>query len=293
MPTDIYVPHAIKFASGTDITQLDAITPDPGLDPLTVFSASEPTPGFTGSRSARPSLSLVTTQIKEVLDRVGIPAGAPVATAHSATNVLMEWRKVVSLTGRAALASAVHTKVTMANSLMFWDAIDAPQDGDATISFMFVPVSVSGAAPMVYATNTALTASSAVQGLYEAGPVVLDGSTLCVRSWRWNNNIAEFPRLRCGGSSYPEFVAVDRLRPVVTVEVSDITGPLSAMPAGAAVTSLVCYLRKKAASGINELDNATVAISLSSSSGTVYPRGPRTYDIVLHSFAIDTTADIV
>lgn len=291
MPTDLYLPHAINFAAGNPITQLDSLNPDVGLDDLTVYSASEILPGFTGSMAANPMLNASTSQIADILDRCTLPSTGPVFAGYSNSNTDIEWRLMSNLTGRVAAATASHKRTRFTYFMLCWESIQGTNGSLATINFKIHPISNAGAAPWAYTSGVALGAASAVQKVYEPGPVVLDGTTLCSQGWSWNNGLSYVTR-RCGSTPYIEFVGVDRIRPVVTVEVEDITTALALIPAGGALTSLVCYLRHKAQSGINVADATATHIALSGSVGTVKPIGPRTLAIHLHSFSFDTTSTI-
>lgn len=291
MATDLYLPHAIKFASGNAITQIDNLSPDFGLEDLTVYSASEILPGFTGSMSHQPALMASTTQIADILDRCDTPSTGPVCGAFSSSNIDIEWRLMSNLTGRVAAATTSHKRTRSTHALLCWESISGSIGSLANVSFRLEPISNSGAAPWSYTSGVALGATSAVQAVYEPGPVVLDGSTLCAQGWSWNNGLS-YQRRRCGSSAYVEFLAVDRVRPVVTVDVEDVTTALALIPAGGALTSLVCYLRKKNQSGINVADGTATHIALSGSVGTVKPRNPKQLEIHLHSFSFDTTSAI-
>lgn len=288
MPTTMYVPHAINFASGVDITQLDSLDPAFNIEELVHRSASEVMPGFSGNRMSKPSLSMSTTQIKDILDKMDQDY---VAKGYSATNIDLEYRRVTSLTGRSAIGASENVRIRTANSLLSWESISARQGSDATINFRLMPVSVSGAAPFVYTGATTISATSAVQALFECGPVVLDGTTLCVTGWDWNNN-CEYNEIRCSGSPYIEHASIKSCKPTVEFDVEDITVALAKLPAGAALSSLVCYLRKKSAGGINVADATTEHIALSASVGAITPVGPRRVRVNINSFSLSTGSAI-
>jgi len=288
MPTDLYKPHAINFASGTDITQLEDLSPEFSMEDILVHSASEVLPGMTGSMSAKPMLTMGTTQIKEILDRCTTDN---VCAGYSASNTDLEFRVVSNLTGRVALATTSHARIRMTHFLLSWNTIEARIDSLATINFSMRPISSGGNAPMIYGAGVAITATSAVQAVFELGPVVLDGTTLCAQGVSWNNNL-KYSEKRCGGGAYLEHVSVDTAAPELTIDVEDITTALALLPGGSALTSLSFYLRKKAASGINVSDATEEHILISASVGTITPVGPKKIRCRVHSFSIDTTSAI-
>ena len=288
MPTNLYVPHSMNFASGTDLTQLDALDIDMGMEGFRVHSASEVLPGFSGNMFARPMLAMQTTQIKDILDKTTTDN---VVTGYSSANIDLEYRIITNLTGRTAIATTSHCRARATHSLLSWDSIQAPLGSLATINFRWLPISDGTNAPLVYTNSVAITGTSAVQAVFECGPVALNGSTLCTQGWTWNNNMSYFER-RCGGSAYLEFAAVDRCAPTIEIEVEDITTALALLPGGAALSSLSVYLRKKAASVLNVANATEEHILLSASVGSVRPLSPKRIQVEVHSFSVDTTSAI-
>lgn len=288
MPTNLYVPHSMNFASGTDLTQLDALDIGFGLEGFRVHSASEVLPGFSGNMFARPMLAMQTTQVKDILDKTTTDN---VVTGYSSANIDLEYRIVTNLTGRTAIASLAHARLRATHSLLSWDSIQAPLGSLATINFRWLPISDGTNAPIAYTGSVAITGTSAVQAVFECGKVALNGSTLCTQGWNWNNNMSYFER-RCGGSAYLEFAAVERCAPTVEIDVEDVTTAMALLPGGAALSSLSCYLRKKSASGINVADATAEHILLSASVGSVRPLSPKRLQVEVHSFTVATTSAI-
>lgn len=286
--TTLYVPHAINFASGTDLTQLDALEPDFGLEGFRVHSASEVLPGFSGNMFSRPVLAMQTTQIKDVLDKTTLDN---VAIGYAATNTDLEFRLVASLTGRAAIAATSNLRLRSANALLSWNSISARMGQLATINFTFLPISDGTNAPLVYTGGVAITGTSAVQAVFEVGLVDLNGTDLCAQGVEINTNLTYFER-RCAGSPYLEYVAVDKGFITIDIDVEDSTVPMAMLPAGSALSSLSVWLRKKAASGINVANATAEHILISGSVGTVRPMGPKKFQVELHSVSVATTSAI-
>lgn len=289
MGTDLYIPHGINFPSGTDITQLESLDPAFEMPDIAVYSASEVLPGYTGSMFFSPVFNLSTTQIKDVLDKCTIDS---VAAGYSSSNIDAEFRKVANLTGRASLAASSNVRLRAANSLLYWNTVGGRLGSLAEIGFTWQPISDGTNAPLVYAGSVALSTTSAVQSVFEVGPVTLNSSSLCIQGWSWNNNISPFPLLRCSGSPYVEFAAINRAMPTITLDVEDVTTAMGMLPAGTALSGLTAYLRKKAVSGINVANATAEHIEFSASVGTAKPIGPRQIKVMVHSFSIDTTAAI-
>ena len=287
--TSLYLPHSINFPTGVDLTQLDDLNPDFALEAFRVHSASEVTAGFTGSMSTRPVLSMATTQIKDVIDKLDQDY---IAKAYSAANIDLEWRLVSSLTGRAAIAATSNVRARMANSLLCLNSISARIGQLATASFTLLPVSGDGTtAPMVISTGVAISATSAVQAVFEVGPVSINGSAICVQGWDYNSNISMIER-RCSGSPYLEYAAVERAFHVIDIDVDDVTAVLSHVPAGTNVSSFTAYLRKKSQGGINVADATGQHISITGSVGAIRPINPRRVQVELHSIVTSTAATI-
>lgn len=287
--TNLYLPHSINFPSGTDLTQLDDLSPEFALEAFRVHSASEVTQGFSGSMSTRPVLSMATTQVKDVLDQMDQDG---IAKAFSASNVDLEYRLVNSLTGRAALAATSNIRARLANSLFCLNSISARIGSLATASFTLLPVSADGTtAPMVVSTGVAISATSAVQAVFEVGPVSINGSAICVQGWDYSSNISMIER-RCSGSPYLEYAAVERAFHVFDIDVDDIGAVMSHVPAGTNVTSFTAYLRKKSQGGINVADATAQHISITGSVGAIRPINPRRVQVELHAITVSTTTAI-
>lgn len=290
MPTNLFIPHAINFpVGGVDLTQLDDLNPDFALEAFRVHSASEVTPSFTGSMSTRPVLSMATTQVKDVLDKLDLDY---IAKAYSASNIDLEFRRVDSLTGRVAIGASSNVRARMANSLMCLNSISARIGQLATASFTLLPVSADGTtAPMVVSTGVAISATSAVQAVFEVGPVSINGTTVCVQGWDYNSNISMIER-RCSGSPYLEYAAVERAFHVFDVDVEDITQVMTHVPAGTNLSSFTAYLRCKSQGGINVADATAQHISITGSVGAIRPVNPRRVQVELHSIVTSTSATI-
>lgn len=286
--TNLYIPHSINFPSGTDLTQLDALEPEFGLEGFRVNSASEVLPGFTGSMHSRPVLAMQTTQIKDVIDKMDQDG---IAKGYSASNIDLEFRKVTSLTGRIALATTSNLRLRLANSLFCLNSISARIGSLATCNFTLLPISDGSTAPMVYGSGVAISGTSAVQAVFEVGPVSLNGSALCVQGWDFNTNISMIER-RCSGSAYLEYAAVGNASPTLEIDLDDLATALAMLPAGANLSSLTFYLRKKSQGGINVADATEEHIAFTASVGMARPINPKRVQVEVHSFSVDTTAAI-
>ncbi len=296
MPTPaMFYPNAINFASGNDITQITELPLDAGFVDLMIRAGGNPYPGFTGSHSARPSYRFSSTQIKDVLDRCTVEG---VAIGGSASNLDIEYQKQQNLATRYGNSDTEHTRSRMTHWLLSWQSISASEDQAAEISFQINPISDDGVnAPVVSTSGVAIASTAAVQHVYGLGPIKLNTSSpsfndfICVDSWSIESGV-RLDLKPCSGGGFLVYAAVGDVTPVLTLQTTDINKVLQYMPAGAAITSVNAFLRRKTAGGLNVSDATTSHIKISGTAGTVKPVSQRELRIPLHNLSFDTASAI-
>lgn len=291
MAVKVYIPHAIVFASGTNISQLENLSPDFGFEDVSIMPAGAVFPGFTGSASAKPMLEDSTTQIAEILSRCG-SAGDYVAAAFSNSAIKFQWVQASNLGTRiASTSTSDHLVLRALYSLLTWSQITAAEGGLARINFGIRPVSNGGNAPLVQLAEAITTVP--VGDAYKLGPVVLNtgggATTLCVDSWTLNTNLT-FKEKRCSGFKYYEFCAVQEAKPEATIETEDFDLVASLLPDGLPITSVDFYLRKLDQGKIEVAAATEEHIKISATAGTAKPTGKGTMKLQLHGLVTDTAS---
>lgn len=293
MATDLYLPHAINFPSGTDITQIDSLPLDPQLDDFEVRAASAVLPGITGHHLSDPEMAFSTTQVADILDHCTID---DIAGAFDGSNVDLEWRKSQSLTGRVAVASTEHARTRATKSLLSWEEISVASGSLASINARLGFISDGTNAPLAVSTGVALGAAAATNEVFTMGPAHLTtasvtGSPLCATAWSWRNNI-RFDRVHCNGLGWLEFLAVDTFSPTITIDVEDITNPLALLPSGETLSTLTLYLRHKLQGGVNTPAGTASHVKIAATVGTAKMIAPRRFQVRVHSFTVTTSSAI-
>lgn len=290
---NLYEPVAIVLPSGTEITQLENVDPENNFADLTKFSAGSAFPKFTGSHSAMPAVRTATTQIKDLLDEIDVEG---VAADLSGDNLDVEYRRALNRGSRYGDAAEEHLRCRMtSNAFLTWESLRAEQDQDASIDFTITPVWDETNDPLIWASGSGVTVSAtdAVGQLYTLGPIIINSTTLDgVSSVDWQNNITR-KDIKSDGSHFLKFSSVDRVSPVVTVDISDKGIMQDYGSGGTAITSFTFYLRKKLASNYN-VPNATAQhIRFTATAGTIKPLSSQgRFALHLQNFAINTAVAI-
>jgi hypothetical protein len=292
MTLAVYIPAAVILPnSGGTITHLEDIPFDPALEDIMVRAAGATFPGFTGSGRAQPVYNLGTTQLKTILDYATTEA---VARAHSTGNCDIEYQLMTDLGTRTANATTSHQRHRMARSLFSLASIDAPEgSGFASCNFQILPTSADDSNPVTVTSNVALTATHATGDVFALGPVKVDGTLYCVDSWSLSLGL-EYELRFCSGGPFLRFAAVRSVNPVLTVRMQNQAQVLANWSTGGAAisSSVVAFLRKRAAGGLNVANATEEHISITGTAGTVKPAGRNELRIQLHNITYDTTAAI-
>lgn len=288
---DLYYPHAIVFPDETEITLFDALDAENNYADLTEYSASEVMPGFTGSHSAVPQLRFRTPQLKTLLDHIDVEG---VCGDESGGNTDIYYRRGTNKGTRVASATSSHLRARMAsNAWLAFESLSV-RDGElAEATARLQPVWDETNAPIQWAASQALAGTSAVAAIFGLGPVKLQGSFIeGVMSAELNMNL-EYEEIRADGKGFPVYLAVRRARPVLTLEVTNRAVMATYGATGTALSAVLFYLRKKAASGINVANGTEEHIQFSCQDGTIKADSASArISIHLHDLTIDTTAAI-
>ena len=89
-----------------------------------------------------------------------------------------------------------------------------------------------------------------------------------VKSLQWANNL-QVEKHADDGEAFPTLVTIKQVRPVITIETTDLK-TISALSAeGEAVTDFVAYLRRRRPSKLNYADNEAQHVKLSAGNGSL------------------------
>lgn len=284
----VYYPHGIYFTGGATITQISNHTPAHNYEDLTAFAAGQVGPQFTGSHQAAPSITIVSPQVKAVLDLFS-GGDYGISADYSGGNVDLEFKKGLNLAERVANNVAEHIRCRLQeNCMAVWDTIECRQGQPAEITFRLIPRFDSGVGdPLIFTNSVALSITSAFDHVFTLGPVKLNGSFLTgVESWTLENNIEE-RIVHSDGDPFPTYVGVDTYSPKLTLRSNNLAYMSTWGTRGTALSALSLFLRKKLASGINVADATEQHIKFTASAGTIKSRQAMVEGIKMAEITVD------
>jgi len=251
--TKQYYLHGILLPGSVWIGELTDTTPAANVTFLDAFAAgSAVVPSFRGGQGATPDITFTTPQIKTILDQCGMTG-----LDCSASYCDLYYRKAKLVDTREAIGSSVHLQVRARRCLLYWTSITAQQDQPATIACRIIPTFDGTNAPLAGTGSQTIASNLLAEQHYTLGPVKLNGSWVDgVQAWNLDLGV-QLNEKRSDGQTYPTFVGVRQHNPVLTATTPDADYWASPGVAGAAVTALLAYLRKKDDDNTGNLSDAT------------------------------------
>jgi hypothetical protein len=239
---NVWVLHGIVNGA-TFLSQISNDRVVSGIQNVLAYAAGFPQPLFTGVMQQNPGCLFDTKQIKTVLDLAGISMGN-----LSGANTDMYFKKAVNLGSREADASTVHLRLRAAASGISWTRISAGTARDADISAV-ISIPFDGTnAPVVPAGSVALAGTPGADQNFVAGPIWLNGVQYNAVQEVTIESGVQLLAAFGDGELYPTFIGVQIAQPTITFRT--LENPWVALGLnGIALTSLSCYLRKRATLG--------------------------------------------
>lgn len=293
-------------AANFDITQLDSWNLAPGIANMILKGAGEVDPTYVSQGSITPVLSCGTSQIKDILDSVGID-GMQI-DAGTDPGVVAYLKQLAE--GLTRKTGSNHMSLTVKEGMFLPRTITAAQAGGPAIVNCDIVATWDGTnAPIVIAASQAIGITPAATVAWGVGPVSVNGVALSgVQSITIDFGLTEIVRIG-DGEVYPSFSALMARNPRVSI-VTDKTSYLATLGidgVAQSATDSVIYLRKCAAGGTRVADNVAEHIKFTIDDGIIQPgtsnyaldqAGATTFDIVPvfdgsnAIFVIDTTSAI-
>ena len=242
--------------SATAIDYVNNVQWSNGADVLMKHPSGHTHPMFGGTVNQAPSISASTPQISTFLALVPVNGLAFTADVDS-------YFKQMTATGNTARASAVHTKVTIAEGMLHWTTVNLTHNAESTVDFVLTASYDGTNDPIVDAGTTALSGNLAAGEMFGAGNVVINGTTIGeIQSVTISSGVQLLIR---GDASnlWPDFVAVQTTNPTITITTNDIDVRATAGIDGVALngsTGVVCYARQftnNMAGGVGRVANLT------------------------------------
>jgi len=262
----IFFPAGLKVLT-TYIGQAIDQTVNQKPDELTEFAAGDWAPGFVGAAREEPQIDFQTNDITSVLD---LMTTDNLLLKANAGTISLYFRKGDNLSHRVAHGTSAHMLYKLiSNSMFYWEQITASQREQARIETSIVPVWGSTYRPITQVPLQPIDepVSTPTLKLWTVGPVFINGTEVPrMKSWSWKNN-CDILRDDSSGNDAPDIALMRRVRPVLTLESTDIA-TLATFANGVAVTTLSVYLRRRQENLINYADAELVHVKLSATNGS-------------------------
>jgi len=268
--TNLAYLHSIQLPGGQLIKELTDVTPAANTHLLVGFAAGDVAPTFLGGTGARPDIRFRTPQVKEILDLTGIPG-----VDLSAGNVDLYYRWAEDLGDRELIAASEHFQMRCARCFLYWERItarqgDGPNPTPAEIECRLVPTSTDGSTnPVTLTGDQAIPSGEAADEYFTLGPVTINALLKGVQEYTLELQ-PEIEEVAGDGEPFLTHCGVRRVTPALTAQIPDLEPWASFPSTGAALTSLVAYLRKcKADEAIPVAAGTAQHISFTGSDGLV------------------------
>lgn len=223
--TKLFFPAGVKIDS-VYLAHVGEQSIDQGLEDLFIHPTGDWAPNFTGSKSYAPEVSVETMDITKALDLMTINA---LCADLSAVDVDIFQRSVQSHAMAYDADEAVHLVFRLTdNAMLYWEQITVNQNEECKISLK-LPVADNGTnAPLLQVPDQTIDDPGEQNAPFTLGPieVITDGGGSAIvitglKSFTWNNN-PEVLKEAADGDESPGFLALQRVRPVLSFETTEL-----------------------------------------------------------------------
>ncbi len=238
------------------------------LEDLTVFPAGHAFPRMTGSKSWSPEITVEGTDLASIITLLG---SAPQIVADLRTgNVDLYYREAKQHGVNESVSDTGKHQVYRGqlNACLYWDTLQASQDDDAAQWSLRILLQKAGANDPVQVPAVALDAAGVQVAPWTVGPWAINGTQIKgITSARIALN-PEIERRMGDGDAIPTFASIKTVRPVVTLETTDLRAVAALDREGVAVTELLGYFRRRRPSKLLYADNEAQHVKFAAVSGT-------------------------
>jgi hypothetical protein len=273
---NIFKPHSITFPGPVNIFQINSWTPTPGFNTFEEFASSGVTPIFNGTHDLTPTVDFETPDIDAILSL--LDATYKVFAGFTGFTTL-SYLKKTNLGINGALDAAEHSQISIARSQLTFESMSVQQSALATISCKLKGINASnGSGTLDVADDADDLATPSAVNHYTLGPVAINSTTICATGLSVANNIQHDTQF-CSGGPNPEYTAIDRIAPTVTIQTNDVANVLAFFSSPAALTAFSFFLRRKTVGQINVANATTSHLKFTATVGSAHATGDK--EIVL------------
>lgn len=268
----VYYLHGIALPTGALISELQDATPTLTTQRLIGFTAGHHQPLFMATQSQKLEISFTTLALKQVLDYIATglnPYGVGISAA-----VDLIYKKGKDLAFREAAADAVHYRLRVMKSLLYWRSIRAPHGGPVTMDCRLLIAYDGVNNPIIPAGSVAATGTPVVTQYYTLGPVSVNTVALGgVQDVTINANEQE-EESGSDGEIWSTYAGLKTASPSATIRA--IGEPWRSMGLnGTAISALNLFLRAKSANGGNVANGTPSHLKITAVNGRIDPDSAR------------------
>lgn len=201
----------------SDIDVVTSFRQSPQVQSRIVNPSGHTQPMYTGGERQTPRITFTTPQIDVVLAACGLTGYA------TATDSYVYYKKATE-TGSTARASLAHKRFAVSQVFVFWDNLQLPDSGQATVDVTIVPVWDGSNEPIVPAGSLALSGNLAAGNEFQCGPGSINNTSLPgvqSESVRLNMSLRE---LTAGGEGWATFAGCESVQPIVNISTVEAVG---------------------------------------------------------------------
>jgi hypothetical protein len=249
MLSNKYTDFALEIDTGTSafIQGILDQSLDPGLQELLEGGSGFVYNMFGAIKSGAPAGKVSTTDIKRILDAVGV-AGMTISDEALVTMYFMARANGATL---SAADSGKHQSALISNGMLIPRTLSADHQGTAKLDLDIIATTDGVIDPITYTHNADLPAAIQAAGVYTLGPIKLNTTVVEGVS---NVNLDFGLTANAEGRDsdiFPSFVSVEKIQPVLTVSTQhvDLAGTLTMEGKHYTSSQVVIYLRKRAEGG--------------------------------------------
>lgn len=275
----IYGIHAVEMGD-VDLTQVTDCRISAGLAELVLRAGGQIDPTFVAIGKASPLLTVTTTELKRVLDKMATPWYG-LGFTSSDDPVIAYFQKHLAAGVRSTISDFISVTITdglLVPRTMAW------QDGQpATIAFDVFPAKSDGSNVVTVATGVANPSiTMTTDQIWTAGPLKVNTATLsttkflAVQSGNLDFGI-EVERIGGDGHIYDQFVSILSRQPVLTAQLTDETSLTELCTGGEmigkaqTVNDSKVFLRKMLANGTRVAAETAEHIFIAMDDGIIVP----------------------
>ena len=257
----------IVMPSSVEILELTNMRWNAEIEDLLEYPAGHTVPMFVANKHQKPAIMFSTPMLSTLLANVTI-AGAALGSTTT------YFKKAATTGGSVARASAVHKKIVIASSIIYWKSIKLPHNAPGTAEVVIAANYDGTNDPFVYTGTVALSGNLTATEYFGAGPCSINAVNIPgIAEITIDSGIEE---IREGASSeeFDTFVGIGPMKPSITIRTFEMVNWSTYLLRGIALdgaAGVVAYARKFSSTGSRVADATAQHIKFIGLNGKANP----------------------